>query len=59
LHPGARYDVEHHKCKWNDDVVTNKHLKTSHKKNRKELQKDVVVEELTNPHTSRNHSKCN
>jgi hypothetical protein len=45
LQPGARYDVDHHKCTWNDDDVINKHLKISHKKNRKELQKDAIVED--------------
>jgi len=53
LHPSARYDVEHHKCKRDDDVITNKRSKTSHKKNRKELQEDAATKELINPCTHR------
>lgn len=51
MHPSVKYDVEHCKCKRDDDVVTNKCSKTSHKRNRKELQEDVTIEELTNPCT--------
>jgi hypothetical protein len=47
LHPSAKYDVEHHKCKHDDDV-TGKCLKINHKKNRGELQEDAIIE-LINP----------
>lgn len=53
LHPGARYDVKHCKCRQDDDVVTNKRSKTRHKRNGEEFKEDVAVEELTNSHIHR------
>jgi hypothetical protein len=41
LHPSARYDAEHLKNEWDDDVVINKHSKTSHKKNKEEFHEDA------------------
>jgi hypothetical protein len=51
LHLGVRYDAEHHKNKWDDDVVIDKCSKTGHKKSKKELQEDASAKELINSRT--------